>query len=104
VIKEIKEGAKEVKETVIDTIPKPEAEVPIPEVPSSDVSQLISRISGLEQAVEEQEVASDSHVLGVARRRWADFHDGCPATPSSDKRLLQHSRFQRPGLEPRQVQ
>lgn len=53
VIKEIKEGAKEIKETVIDTIPKPEAEVPIPEVPSSDVSQLISRISGLEQAVED---------------------------------------------------
>jgi hypothetical protein len=59
-IKEIKDGPKEIKEIketakdITDVVTKPVGEVgPIPEVPTGDVSQMINRISGLEQAVEE---------------------------------------------------
>jgi hypothetical protein len=57
VIKEIKDGPKEIKENIkelTDVVTKPVPEVgPIPELPGDEMSQLIARVSGLEQTVED---------------------------------------------------
>ncbi len=56
-IKEIKDGPKEIKETakdIHDVVTKPEVEVgPTPEGNPNEVGQLINRVSGLEQSVED---------------------------------------------------